>query len=126
VGEAGVVEIEEFNILRAAKLAMARAARGAPCDLFLVDGNQPVDLSGEVRLLTGGDRRCYSIAAASIVAKVTRDRTMRALDAEYPGYGIAKHKGYGTAEHIAALRAQGPSPIHRRGFLKNILGGMTI
>ena len=125
VGEAGVEEIESLNILGAAKLAMIRAARGAPCDLFLVDGNQPVDLPGEVRLLVGGDRRCYSVAAASIVAKVARDRAMRALDERYPGYGIARHKGYGTAEHVAALRALGPSPIHRRGFLRKILGEST-
>jgi ribonuclease HII len=121
VGQADVREIEIHNILGATRLAMIRAAQGAPCDLFLVDGNQPVDLPGEVRLLPGGDGLCYSIAAASIVAKVTRDRAMRALDADYPGYGIAKHKGYGTAEHIAAIRALGPSPIHRRDFLRKIL-----
>jgi ribonuclease HII len=70
----------------------------------------------------GGDARCYSIAAASIVAKVTRDRAMRALDERYPGYGIARHMGYGTAEHVAAIRALGPTPIHRRTFLRTILG----
>ncbi len=122
VGEATVEEIDELNILCATKLAMRRAAEGAPCGLFLVDGNQPVELPGEVRTLVGGDARCYSIAAASIVAKVSRDRAMRALDERYPGYGIAKHKGYGTAEHCAAIRALGPSPIHRLSFLRNILG----
>ncbi|MCL2545211.1 MAG: ribonuclease HII [Clostridia bacterium] len=121
VGEASVEEIGERNILQATLLAMRRAARGAPCGLFLVDGNRAPDLPGEVRLLVGGDARCYSIAAASIVAKVTRDRAMRALDVRYPGYGLARHKGYGTAEHVAALRALGPSPIHRPAFLRKIL-----
>jgi len=121
VGEASVEEIDRLNILHATLLAMRRAAQGAPCDLFLVDGNRAPELPGEVRALVGGDARCYSIAAASIVAKVARDRAMRALDGRYPGYGIARHKGYGTAEHVAAIRALGPSPIHRRGFLRKIL-----
>lgn len=122
VGEASVEEINEINILQAALLAMRRAAQGAPCGLFLVDGNRAPDLRGEARTLIGGDARCYSIAAASIVAKVTRDRAMRALDALYPGYGIARHKGYGTPEHVAAIRALGPAPIHRRAFLRKIGG----
>lgn len=122
VGEASVEEIDRLNILNATKLAMSRAAQGAPCQLFLVDGNQSIDLPGEVRTLVGGDANCYSIAAASIVAKVTRDRAMQALDLQYPGYGIAKHKGYGTAEHVAAIRLLGPSPIHRATFLRKILG----
>lgn len=121
-GEASVAEIDELNILQATRLAMRRAAVGAPCGLFLVDGNQSVALPGEVRTLVGGDARCYSIAAASILAKVARDRAMREMDALYPGYGIARHKGYGTAEHIAAIRSLGPSPIHRRSFLGRILG----
>ena len=121
VGEASVEEIDEINILQATLLAMSRAARGAPCGLFLVDGNRTPDLRGEARALVGGDARCYSIAAASIVAKVTRDRAMRALDERYPGYGIARHKGYGTAEHVAAIRALGPAAIHRRAFLRKIL-----
>lgn len=123
IGEATVEEIEALNILQATKLAMRRAAQDAPpCDLFLVDGNQAVDLPGHVRTLVDGDARCYSVAAASIVAKVTRDRAMRSLDERYPGYGIARHKGYGTAEHLAAIREKGPSPIHRRSFLRKILG----
>lgn len=121
IGEASVEEIDERNILEATRLAMQRAAQKAGCGLFLVDGNQHVALPGEVRLLVGGDARCYSIAAASIVAKVARDRLMRAYDAVYPGYGMEKHKGYGTAAHVAAIRALGPSPIHRRSFLRNIL-----
>ncbi|MDR3052132.1 MAG: ribonuclease HII [Oscillospiraceae bacterium] len=125
VGLAGAEEIDRLNILQATKLAMARAAQGAPCALFLVDGNQPVVLPGEVRCAVGGDARCYSIAAASIVAKVTRDRLLRRMDAEYPGYGFARHKGYGTAAHLAALRALGPTPQHRRSFLGHILGEET-
>ena len=127
VGEASVQEIDALNILQATRLAMRRAAQGAICDLFLVDGNQTIELPEEqkeieVRALTGGDARCYSIAAASIVAKTTRDRAMCTLDGQYPGYGLARHKGYGTAAHIAAIRALGPSPIHRRSFLRKILG----
>ena len=75
------------------------------------------DVWREVRGLVHGDALCYSIAAASILAKVTRDRIMRELDARYPQYGLAKNKGYGTAEHIAALRQYGPTPIHRRSFI---------
>jgi len=122
IGEASVEEIDRYNILQATLLAMGRAAQGAPCGLFWVDGNRAPDLPGEVRTLVGGDGRCYSIAAASIVAKVTRDRAMRELDERYPGYGIARHKGYGTAEHIAGIRALGPAPIHRRAFLRKIVG----
>jgi ribonuclease HII len=120
VGEADVAEIDELNILGATLLAMRRAAAGAPCDVFWVDGDRDPGLPGETRLLVRGDGLSYSVAAASIVAKVTRDRAMLALDARYPGYGIARHKGYGTAEHIAAIRALGPSPIHRRAVLRRI------
>ena len=97
--------------------AVAMAAKDAPCDLFLVDAITRLDVPGEVRGLVHGDALCYSIAAASILAKVTRDRIMRELDARYPQYGLAKNKGYGTAEHIAALRQYGPTPIHRRSFI---------
>lgn len=110
-------EIDRDNILRATKRAMATAAGGAPCDLFLVDAIDRLNVRGEVRGLVHGDALCYSIAAASILAKVTRDRIMRELDAQYPQYGFARHKGYGTAEHIAALRAYGPCPVHRRSFI---------
>ena len=78
-------------------------------------------LKGEERGIIHGDALCYSIAAASIVAKVTRDRQLLALDAEYPGYGFAQHKGYGTPQHIAALRALGPCPAHRRSFIGHFL-----
>ena len=110
-------DIDRMNILQATKWAMAEAAKDAPCELFLVDAVSSLNVRGEVRGIVHGDAQCYSIAAASILAKVTRDRIMRELDAQYPQYGLAKNKGYGTAEHIAALRAYGPSPIHRHSFI---------
>ncbi len=110
-------EIDRINILEATKRAMAEAAKDAPCSLFLVDAVSRLDVAGEVRGIIHGDALCYSIAAASILAKVTRDRLMRELDAQYPQYGFAKNKGYGTAEHIAALRQYGPCPAHRRTFI---------
>ena len=110
-------EIDRDNILCATKRAMADAAKDAPCDLFLVDAIDRLNVHGEVRGIVHGDALCYSIAAASILAKVTRDRLMRELDAQYPQYGFAKHKGYGTAQHIAALRQYGPCPAHRRSFI---------
>lgn len=110
-------EIDRDNILRATRRAMATAAADAPCDLFLVDAIDSLDVRGEVRGLLHGDALCYSIAAASILAKVTRDRIMCEMDARYPQYGFARNKGYGTAEHIAALRQYGPCPIHRRSFI---------
>ena len=114
-------EIDRVNILNATKNAMAIAAKDAPCDLFLVDAIDKLDVPGEVRGLVHGDALCYSIAAASILAKVTRDRLMRELDEQYPMYGFAKNKGYGTAEHIAALKKYGPCPAHRRSFIGNFV-----
>lgn len=87
-----------------------------------MDAITRLDVPGEVRGLVHGDALCYSIAAASILAKVTRDRIMRELDAQYPEYGFAKNKGYGTAEHIAALKKYGPTPIHRRSFIGHFVG----
>lgn len=116
-------EIDRDNILRATRRAMADAAKDAPCDLFLVDAVDRLDVRGEVRGIIHGDALCYSIAAASILAKVTRDRLMRELDARYPQYGLARNKGYGTAEHIAALKAYGPTPIHRRSFIGHFVQG---
>lgn len=110
-------EIDRVNILQATKNAMAIAAKDAPCDLFLVDAIDHLNVTGEVRGIIHGDAVCYSIAAASILAKVTRDRLMREYDAQYPEYGFARNKGYGTAEHIAALRKYGATPIHRRTFI---------
>lgn len=122
VGVATAREIDELNILQATRLAMARASQGAPCDLFLVDAIDRLDVPGEVRGIIHGDALCYSIAAASIIAKVTRDRMMRELDARYPQYGFAAHKGYGTRAHIEALRTLGPCPEHRRSFIGHFVG----
>jgi ribonuclease HII len=110
--------IDELNILRATHLAMHRAISRLqpPPHYVLVDGRPLPDLSHPQIALVGGDDRCLCIAAASIVAKVTRDRLMIALDGTCPGYGLARHKGYGTQEHIACLERLGPSPIHRRSF----------
>ena len=121
VGQATAAEIDEINILNATKNAMRRATQGAPAALFLIDALEGLGLPGEERGVVHGDALCYAIAAASIVAKVTRDRQMLALDAEYPGYGFARHKGYGTPEHIAALRALGPCPAHRRSFIGHFI-----
>ena len=121
VGQATAAEIDEINILNATKNAMRRATQGAPAALFLIDALEGLGLPGEERGVVHGDALCYAIAAASIVAKVTRDRQMLALDAEYPGYGFARHKGYGTPEHIAALRALGPCPAHRRSFIGPVI-----
>lgn len=114
-------EIDRINILEATKLAMRRAAEGAPVDLFLVDAVNQVGLEREERPIISGDAVSYSIAAASIIAKVTRDRLMRELDVLYPAYGFAQHKGYGTRQHIEAIRQRGPCPAHRESFLTRIL-----
>lgn len=121
VGEASAEEIDAINILKATKNAMRRAALNAPAELFLIDAVSDLGLPGEERGIIHGDALSYSIAAASIVAKVTRDRQMLALDEKYPGYGFAQHKGYGTAQHIAALREIGPCPAHRRTFIGHFI-----
>lgn len=118
LGEASVAEIDQHNILRATFLAMVRAVAGLrfrPCAVW-VDGNQKPPFDLPVRTVVGGDGSVPAISAASVIAKVARDRQMRALDAVYPGYGLASHKGYGTAAHRAALDELGPCPIHRRSF----------
>ena len=113
--------IDEVNILQ----ATFRAMRGAVSklsvspDLCLVDGNRDPGLGLPTKTVVKGDATCASVAAASILAKVTRDRLMVELDVQYPGYGFAIHKGYGTKAHYAAIDALGLSPIHRRSFLKN-------
>ncbi|WP_341929013.1 ribonuclease HII [Methyloversatilis discipulorum] len=119
VGIATVEEIDRLNILHATMLAMRRAVQGlaVPPDQVLVDGNRiPPGLTVPARAIVGGDASEAAISAASILAKTGRDHEMMALAALYPQYGIAKHKGYPTAEHLAALRIHGPSPIHRRSF----------
>lgn len=118
-------EIDELNILQATFLAMRRAVGqlGRKPDLALVDGNREPDFGDiPVRTIIKGDSRSANIAAASILAKVTRDRFMLEQDAVYPQYGFAVHKGYGTQKHYAALREFGPCPIHRRSFLKKFYG----
>lgn len=117
VGHASPEEIDRFNILEATKMAMRRAAEEANADLYLIDALSGLGLGGEEWGIIHGDALCYSIAAASIIAKVTRDRELALLDQKYPGYGFAQHKGYGTAQHIAALKALGPCPAHRRSFI---------
>lgn len=119
---ASVEEIEKLNILNATYLAMSRAIEQlepAPA-LVLIDGNRSEGISVPSRCIVKGDARCADIAAASILAKVTRDRYMCDLAGKYPEYGFEKHKGYGTAAHYAALREHGPSPIHRMSFLKKM------
>ena len=118
VGLADVEEIDALNILRATHLAMRRAlaALAPPPDFVLVDGLPVPDLPLPSLALIRGDSRSLSIAAASIIAKVTRDRRMCELDREYPDYGFARHKGYGTKVHTEALLRHGPTPLHRRSF----------
>lgn len=118
IGAASAAEIGALNILRATHLAMRRAILRLPVrpDLALVDGNSAPPLPCPVRCVVGGDARSLSIAAASILAKVVRDRAMARLDPRWPAYGFARHSGYPTAAHLAALATHGPSPHHRRGF----------
>ena len=113
-------EIDEINILQATFLAMARAMEKLTPqpELALIDGNRARDFGLPVRTIVKGDSLSASIAAASILAKVTRDRLMEQYDEAYPQYGFAVHKGYGTKRHYEALREFGPSPIHRMTFLK--------
>jgi len=118
LGEASVAEIDRLNILQASLLAMARAVAGlglAP-DAALVDGNRAPDLPCPVETVIKGDARCLSVAAASIAAKVMRDRQMAELARLHPGYGWERNQGYGTAEHRAALSRLGVTPEHRRSF----------
>ncbi|MBQ8688707.1 MAG: ribonuclease HII [Ruminococcus sp.] len=117
-----IAEIEEYNILGATMLAMQRAVEGL-CetpDHVLVDGNRKPDLTVSARTVIKGDANSASIAAASILAKVARDRNLRELDAMYPQYGFSKHKGYGTKAHYEAILLHGPSPVHRMSFLKKL------
>ena len=119
---ASVEEIEELNILGATYLAMNRAiaALSVTPELALIDGNRAKGVEYNCKCIVGGDGKCADIAAASIIAKVTRDRLMYELDEEYPGYGFAKHKGYGTAAHYAAIRELGPCEAHRPSFLRKM------
>ncbi len=126
IAEGTVEEINALNILEADLLAMRRAIDGLHtpdgqfyrADFALIDGNISRDFQIPARAIVKGDSLSMSIAAASILAKVTRDRMCEEMDRQYPQYGIAKHKGYGTKEHMAALRQFGPSPIHRTKFIR--------
>lgn len=121
IGTATVEEIDSLNIRGAARLAMERAIRLCGASYVLTDAEGGLDIDAEQRAIVHGDALSYQIAAASIVAKVYRDRLMAELDAQYPRYGFARHKGYGTAEHIAAIRRYGACPAHRPLFLRKIL-----
>lgn len=118
IGRAEVEEIDRLNILQATFLAMQRAVEGLHIQprLALIDGNRCPKLAVPSAPVIQGDAKVPAIAAASILAKVSRDREMAALELIYPGYGLAGHKGYPTPAHLAALRRLGPTPIHRRSF----------
>ena len=126
IGQATPEEIDEINILEATKKAMREAAAQVPADVFLIDAVTGLGLNGREVPIIKGDATSYAIAAASIVAKVTRDRQLIELDKQYPEYGFARNKGYGTAEHIAALKTMGPCPAHRRSFIRNFCHDETI
>lgn len=117
VASASAEEIDRINIREASRLAMRRAVESLrpPCDYLLVDALR-IDWPAPQQALIRGDARVAAIAAASILAKTARDTLITELDAAYPGYGLARHKGYGTVEHLQALRRLGPTPLHRRSF----------
>lgn len=118
-------EIDKINILNATKegLTMAVSELDPKPNFIIVDALNKINTLGiPYKSIVKGDAKCYSIAAASIIAKVTRDRIMRQWDEVYPQYGFGKHKGYGTAEHIKAIKEHGICPLHRMSFVKNILG----
>ncbi|MGO3344653.1 MAG: ribonuclease HII [Marinomonas sp.] len=128
IASASVEEIEQLNILHASMLAMSRAINqlSIKAEHALIDGNRvPNDLPCSAEAVIKGDARHAAISAASILAKVTRDREIVKMAEVYPGYGLEKHKGYPTAQHLAALKEHGVTPIHRRGFgpVKKILEG---
>ena len=120
IASASVEEIDNLNILEATLLAMRRAIDGlaVKADFAMIDGNVSRDFPIDAKAVISGDATSPSIAAASILAKVTRDRMCIELDEAYPQYGIAKHKGYGTKAHMQALREHGASPIHRKQFVR--------
>ena len=123
IASASVEEIEEMNILQADMLAMKRAVDGlaVKADFAMIDGNKAPKLEIPAVPIIKGDAKSESIAAASILAKVSRDRLMLEYDEIYPEYGFAKHKGYGTKDHMDAIRKHGPCPIHRRSFITRIV-----
>jgi len=126
IGIAEPEEIDRINILGASLIAMRRAVLALPSlpEMALIDGNKLPDLPCEAQAIVKGDSRSLSIAAASIVAKVTRDRLMIEADIRYPGYGLAGHKGYPTKAHIESINTLGASPIHRQSFKPVRLAGL--
>jgi ribonuclease HII len=124
IGLASHEDIDEINILQATFLAMRRAIEQleGKAEFALIDGNRETDFGLPVQTVVKGDSRSANIAAASVLAKVTRDDIMEAMAVEYPQYGFEIHKGYGTKAHYEALRTYGPSPIHRMTFLKKFYG----
>ena len=121
IGEIPPEEIDRINILQATRQAMRIAAGKVAANCYLIDAVTGLGLNGREVPIIKGDATSYSIAAASIVAKVTRDRQMAEADRLYPEYGFARNKGYGTREHIEALRKYGPCPIHRKTFIRNFV-----
>jgi len=123
VGISDIDVIEKVNILNATKLAMIQAVNSLNVkpDFVLIDGNQSIDIDIESQTLVSGDSKSASIAAASIIAKVTRDKMLYEYDKEYPEYGFAKHKGYGTKIHIEAIKKHGLCKIHRPSFCKHFV-----
>ncbi|MDD2840535.1 MAG: ribonuclease HII [Rickettsiales bacterium] len=127
IGEGSIEEIEKFNIRNATKISMKRAYENLiekyslNIDMVIVDGNFIPDISTKAEFIIKGDEKSISIATASIIAKVSRDRLLRNMDLEFPEYCWAKNKGYGTAEHIKAIKKYGISKYHRKSFLQNIL-----
>ena len=115
--------IDEINILDATRLGMKRAVEGLKVkpDFAVVDAVKKLDIDVKYEAVIKGDAQSYNVAAASIIAKVTRDRFMAEVDKQYPQYGFARNKGYGTKEHIAALKEFGPTPYHRKSFIKNFV-----
>ena len=128
VAEVSNEVIDEINILQATRLCMKRAVEALEisADVVLVDGNMTLDIALPQRAFVKGDARIACIAAASIVAKVTRDALMVSLDEEYPGYHLAECKGYGSADHIAAIREKGLTPLHRASFCGNFVENLTL
>ena len=121
IGQVSPDEIDQINILNATKKAMRQASMTIPADIFLIDAVKDLGLQGREVAIIKGDAKSYSIAAASIVAKVARDRQMVELDSIYPQYGFARNKGYGTKEHIEAIKKYGPCPIHRKSFIGHFI-----